>query len=404
VKHKLRLAVASPFLDKRNGTERIVIEWLSHLPGAFEIHVYSQRVEDIDISRITWHRIPKLPGPHLINFLWWFAANHLWRSFDRWFHNLTYDLVYSPGANCLDADAISVHIVFADYVQKSEPVLRLSLASVRTWPRLLHRKLYYKVVMFLERRTYTRAGTSLILIARKTGLQLERFYGCGRDSPVIYLGVDHKTFSPENRLARREHVREALGFSGSQFVLLLVGNDWRNKGVPVLLEALAQLSGLPIDLIVVSREESAEARSQVLRMGLASRVHFLPPRKDVEFYYAAADAYAGPSLEDTFALPPAEAMACGLPVVVSAANGVSEIITHGVSGLILVDPRDAVGLSAMVRRLYEDVPLRTSLGEKAAETTRQYTWERNGRELAAIFEDISRRKVRLVAQGLEHER
>ena len=148
MKHKLRLAVASPFLDKRNGTERIVIEWLSHLPGAFEIHVYSQRVEDIDVSRIIWHRIPKLPGPHLINFLWWFAANHLWRSFDKWFHNLTYDLVYSPGANCLDADAISVHIVFADYVRKSEPGLRLAAASVRTWPRLLHRKLYYKLVMF----------------------------------------------------------------------------------------------------------------------------------------------------------------------------------------------------------------------------------------------------------------
>lgn len=404
MKRKLRLAVASPFLDKRNGTERIVIEWLSHLPGAFEIHVYSQRVEDIDISRITWHRIPKLPGPHLINFLWWFAANHLWRSFDKWFHNLTYDLVYSPGANCLDADAISVHIVFADYVRKSEPGQRLVAASVRTWPRLLHRKLYYKVVMFLERRAYTRAGTSLILIARRTGLQLERFYGCGRHSPVIYLGLDHNTFSPENRVAQRAHARDTLGFSANQFVLLLVGNDWRNKGVPVLLEVLAQLVGLPVDLIVVSREEPAEARARVLEMGLDGRVHFFPPRKDVEFYYAAADVYTGPSLEDTFALPPAEAMACGLPVIVSAANGVSEIITHGVSGLILEDPRDAVGLAAMVRRLYEDESLQDSLGKKAAETTRQYTWERNGRELAAIFEDICRRKVRLVAQGLEQER
>ncbi len=400
MKNKLRLAVVSPFLDKRNGTERIVIEWLSHLPDAFEIHVYSQRVEDIDFSRITWHRIPKLPGPHLINFLWWFAANHLWRSFDKWFHNVNYDLVYSPGANCLDADAISVHIVFADYVRKSEPGLRLAAASVRTWPRLLHRRLYYQLVMFLERRAYTRAGASLILIAKKTGLRLEKFYGCGRDSPVIYLGLDHNIFSPQTRLVRREQVRKTLGFSPDRFVLLLVGNDWRNKGVQVLLEALAQLAELPVDLMVVSREEPEEARARVLEMGLGSRVRFLPPRRDVEYYYAAADAYTGPSLEDTFALPPAEAMACGLPVVVSAANGVSEIITHGFDGLILEDPRDAVGLSAMVRRLHEDEPLRTSLGEKAAQTTRQYTWERNGRELAAIFEDIADRRVRLAAQGL----
>ena len=70
----------------------------------------------------------------------------------------------------------------------------------------------------------------------------------------------------------------------------------------------------------------------------SGRVHFLPPRQDVEFYYAAADAYVGPSLEDTFALPPQEAMACGMPVIVSAENGTSEIITDGKDGLILGIP------------------------------------------------------------------
>ena len=65
IKPKARLAVVSPFLDKRHGSERITIEWLSHLPDEFDIHVYSQRVEDFDQSKFTWHRIPKLPGPHL---------------------------------------------------------------------------------------------------------------------------------------------------------------------------------------------------------------------------------------------------------------------------------------------------------------------------------------------------
>jgi len=48
---------------------------------------------------------------------------------------------------------------------------------------------------------------------------------------------------------------------------------------------------------------------------LEGRVLFLPQRPDVEWYYAAADAYIGPSLEDSFALPPLEAMACGLSVI-----------------------------------------------------------------------------------------
>ena len=122
-------------------------------------------------------------------------------------------------------------------------------------------------------------------------------------------------------------------------------------------------------------------------------MHFLPPRKDIEFYYAVADAYPGPSLEDTFALPPAEAMACGMPVIVSSENGTFEIITHESDGLILNDPNDADTLAAMIRRLYEDSDFRTRLAQKAAETARQYTWERNGRDLGEIFEDILRQKT-----------
>src|SRR5689334_15887327 len=103
---KPRLAVVSPFLDKSHGTERIVAEWISLLSERFEIHVYSQDLEDVDRSKVTWHRISKLHGPHLFNFLWWFAANHCRRAWDRTFRGLRQDVVFTPGANCLNADVI----------------------------------------------------------------------------------------------------------------------------------------------------------------------------------------------------------------------------------------------------------------------------------------------------------
>ena len=110
------------------------------------------------------------------------------------------------------------------------------------------------------------------------------------------------------------------------------------------------------------------------------------------------------SIACTFAaLPPAEAMACGLPIVVTRENGVYEIITNGTDGLILEDSRDAAGLGAIIRRLYEDKELRDRLGKQAAETARKYTWESNGRELTAIFEEILRRKSDFAAQTLAQE-
>ena len=403
VKRKPRLAVVSPFLDKHHGTERRVVEEIAHLEGEFEIHVYSQRVADVDLSKVIWHRIPKLPGPHLLNFLWWFAANYIWRGCDRLLRGLQYDLTYSPGVNCLDADVVSVHIVFAEYARRVKNQLRFSRNPVAQWPRLLHRRLYYRLVVSLERRAYTNPRTQLFGISRRVGALLEQIYGRRASLPVLYAGIDHGIFNPWKRALLREEARREIGIARERFAVLVIGNDWRNKGPAALVEAMALLKDLPIDLLVVSSEPVAVRQELVRKFGLAGAVRVLPPRKDVEFYYAAADAYAGPSLEDAFGLPPAEAMACGLPVIVSAAAGVSEIVTNGTNGLILEDPKDARALGAMIRRLCEDRELRERLGKKAAETAQQYNWERNARELADIFADVVRCKARLADQAATQE-
>lgn len=400
---KARLAVVSPFLDKAHGSERIMVEWLLHLPDAFEVHLYSQHVEDLDPSKYTRHGIPKLAGPHLLNFLWWLLAVRLKVAWDRRFRGVQHDLVFGSGANYCGADVICVHIVFAEYVPQVKSGMRLARNAVWQWPRLLHRKLYYEIANWLERRAYTDRSTTLVGYSKRTARELERHYGRRDRIPVLYLGLDHSVFNPQRRAALREEARRNLKLPKDQFVLILVGNDWRNKGVMVLLEALEQLRAWPIGLLVVSREDASLCHRLVADKSLEDRVRFLPPRKDVEFYYAAADAYVGPSLQDSYAMPPAEAMACGLPVIVSAAAGVSEIVTCGVDGLILDDPKDAAGLAAMIGRLFDDKEFRDRLGERAAETTLQYTWESNGRELAAIFEGILERKSQFAARTLAQE-
>jgi len=403
MKTKPRLAVVSPFLDKRHGGERIIIEWLSHLPDQFDIHVYSQRVEDFDESRFTWHRIPKLSGPHLLNFLWWLAANRLWRYWDGRFRGLRHDLVFSSGVNCLDADAMCVQIVFAEYIRQVRSGMKFLRNSIWEWPRLFHRKLYYGIAVSMERHAYENCRTMLVAYSRKTARDLEQVYRRADRIPVIHLGLDHSVFNTTVRAALREQARRTLALKEDQFTLILVGNDWRNKGVPVLLAALAILRDLPIGLLIVSRENQSSCWRLVTEKRLEDRVLFLPPRKDIEFYYAAADAYAGPSLQDSYGIPPAEAMACGLPVIVSIAAGVSEIVTSGVDGMVLDDPTDAIKLATMIRRLYEDKELRNRLGNQACETARRYTWERNGLDLAAIFEEILRRKSDFAAQTLTQE-
>jgi UDP-glucose:(heptosyl)LPS alpha-1,3-glucosyltransferase len=84
----------------------------------------------------------------------------------------------------------------------------------------------------------------------------------------------------------------------------------------------------PIQLLVVGKDDPGG------QLPLDGRVRFLAPSADVLSFYAAADAYVAPSLEDAFGLPILEAMACGLPVIASVQAGASENALDGTTGYL----------------------------------------------------------------------
>ncbi len=401
----MRLAVVTPFLDKRHGTERCVAEQVERLAQdcGYEVHLYTQRVEDVGVvpagghgrdmaGRIVWHRVPSAPvGPYLVRYLWWFVANHWLRRRDarrgwRW------DLVYSPGINCVDADVISVHIVFREFRAMVAEELKLRPGRMRSWPRLAHRRVYYRQILALERVVYGRDRSALLAVSRKTAADLARHYGRKSWVAVSYPGIDER-FNPAGRAALRSRARAELGLAEDVWALLLIGNDWNQKGLPTLLRAVALLRDPRLKVMVVGKDDVTLFHGLIDQTGSRQRLVFLPSRRDVEFYYAAADCYVAPSLEDAFALPPAEAMACGLPVIVSSQAGVSEIVTDGADALVLKDPRSASELAGLIKRILDEPGLARGLGDRAAITARKYTWGRNAAELHAVFEDVLARRA-----------
>jgi glycosyltransferase involved in cell wall biosynthesis len=380
-----RIAVVSPFVDKRHGTERCLAEQIERLAGDYEIHLFSSRVEDVDLRGINWHRVPDIPGPHLVKFVFWFAANHICRWKERRRSGRPFDLVYSPGINCLDAAVIQIHIVFAEFFRYVRPSLSLARNPLRSWPRLIHRRLYYRLIMTLESRLYTRSDVLLVGISRKTQEDLERFYRTKEGIPIAYHGIDVIRFNPERRRAMRAAAREQLGLTPEAFVILLVGNDWKRKGLDCLWEAMCKLGRPELRLLIRGEDDAAPYRSRWESPG-AVPVALLPSREDVESYYAAADLLVAPSLEDTFSLPPLEAMGSGLPVIVSRKAGVSEIVTNGRDGLILENPTDADELAGLIEQICDDANRRRSLSEQAVLTARKFTWDANAVQMKRLFE------------------
>lgn len=390
----LRLAVVSPFLDRQHGTERCLVEQIERFlqyPDC-EIHIYAQSVRDLEVVRFSsryaesavparaiWHRVPALPAPHLFNFLWWYFANQGLRWFHRIFRSLSYDVIFSPGINCSDADAIVVHAVFHRLYRDVQGELRLRHAPLSIWPVLLHRRLYYRLLMVLEKRIYPDKKIRLAAVSNLTVSELTSFFS-RTDVIVIPNAVDTSRFNPVERLRRRTAARSELQISESGFVVLLIGNDWRNKGLSCVLRAVAALPQLPLQVLVAGRDARAVFLSQIESLQLHHRVLFADPSPDVMRFYAAADAYCGPSLHESFSLPPLEAMATGLPVIASAQSGVSQAITHGSDGFILDNPEDPAALAELLSRLCQQPDLCRSLGENAARTAQSYSWERNAAE------------------------
>jgi glycosyltransferase involved in cell wall biosynthesis len=403
---ELRLAVVSPFLNRQHGTELCIIEQIERFASQehWKIELYSQEVSQLngvrpasEVSRnstdcILWHKVSGIAGPHLLKYLWWFFANQWQRWRDRRSGRVRADLVYSPGINCLDADVIAVHIVFYVFYERVRPRLALHGIPLGSWPRVIHRRLYYKLIVFLEQKIYCNPRVRLVAVSSLVAAQLKAHYQ-REDVAVIPNAVDTLRFTPEARMAKRNASRGSASYDENDFVLLLIGNDWKKKGLDTLLKALAVLMDMPWRLLVVGSDAPDLYRTLLEQIAAPNRVRFAKPSADVLSFYAAADLYAGPSLEDAFNLPILEAMACGLPVIASSQAGASEMIRDGETGFILSDPHDHLRLAQLIRRIYSDQPLRLAIGEAASQhVLADCSWDRNASRTCEVLEAVWARR------------
>ena len=403
----MRITVISPAVDRQHGTERAVAELLDRLSTQHgdTIDLYAQKVSDLicdsdsaagssDGAKIICHRVNSFPAPHIIQFLAWLLLNRWtrWRR-QRATHTLP-DIIFSPGINALDADVILVHAVFHRIAELQQP---RDTGGFRG----LHRKLYYSLLCALEHRIYRNPGVTLAAVSQHTAAQLARYFG-RHDVTVIPNGVDADHFSPPALATMRERYRREWKCSPRDFVLLLIGNDWRNKGLRTLLQAVAQCvaqspaqhTDIPLRLLVVGQDEQTPFRLEAQKRGIAEYVQFFAPVPDVRIFYAAADALVAPSLEDSFNLPVLEAMSCGLPVVVSPAAGVTDWLAHGQDSIVLEDPENKDELSAAIRSLATNPSLREAIVANGLQTAAKFSWDSHANELRKLLVSAAAEKSR----------
>jgi phosphatidylinositol alpha-1,6-mannosyltransferase len=189
---------------------------------------------------------------------------------------------------------------------------------------------------------------------------------------------------------------------GAGPLLVFVGRLIEEKGAGDILHAVAILAENYSDvraLLVGDGQEREELQRLAERLGVAERVTFtgwVDPA-DVPAYLAAADVFVGPSKrspqgwEEGQGLTFVEAMLCGVPVIATNSGGISDIVRHDVTGLI-VPQADPTSIATAVDRLLRDEQLRTSLIAAAAAHVRaEYTRTIAAERFSALYESVRAR-------------
>ena len=173
--------------------------------------------------------------------------------------------------------------------------------------------------------------------------------------------------------AARPLERSLLGLPGEARVALFTGRLTYQKGLDILLKAMAgQAAEAQAMHLLVAGEGQARPSLEglAMRLGVSPRVHFLGRRDDVRQLMKSVHLAVLPSRWEGLSLVLLEAMAAGLPVVTTAVEGAAEVLEDGVSG-VLVPGEDPAALGAAMRRVFDDPALARRLGEAAAEKVRR---------------------------------
>jgi UDP-glucose:(heptosyl)LPS alpha-1,3-glucosyltransferase len=365
----MRIGFVVPRCLTTNSHGRYVIELTRRLAASQEVTVYSgARCASLN-GRGRFQYLPVLDWPMLARLATVWAASAPIGMFGA------SDILHTQGADSPIGNVVTAHCCTAAMQAAAVPIES-------------RRRFNHAIGARAEEYTMGKSSTlAVIAVSQKVKQEIEQYYGIKPGIvTVIRPGVDLTAFHPDNR-ARRMAMRSRLGLQAEDFVVVHVGGNYRQKGLLTLVEAARRVGG-PMRVVAVGVARDRALADLLAPDIQAGRVLLTGPTADVASYYALADCFVLPTVYDTFSLVTLEAMASGLPVIVSTAAGISEVLTDGEDAILLDDPRDADALAGRLFALTQDGELRQRLTEGARRTAERYSWDRVAEETLSVYRGV----------------
>lgn len=179
--------------------------------------------------------------------------------------------------------------------------------------------------------------------------------------------------------------------------IIYIGTIQPRKNIPRLIEAFARVAkDSKVQLVIVGKTRGEGRQGwmygDILKLpqalGIEQKVKFLGyvPIEDLSLLLSNASSFINPSLWEGFGMPVVEAMACGVPVIVSKVSSLPEVA--GDAGL-LVDPYSIDQIEQAIRLLIADKKLRYKYSKKGILQAKKFSWDKMAKSVLKVFENIS---------------
>lgn len=158
---------------------------------------------------------------------------------------------------------------------------------------------------------------------------------------LLTPGIGEDRRCPANQQLLRKNFRERAKISSDEKIILMVGSDFKRKGVDRALLAFASLPTAlqqKTHLWIVGKGNIPAMENLSQKLNISERVRFWGPRDDLVDFYAAADYLLHPAYQETAGMVLLEAMTAGLPIIVTASCGYASYIQKANAGIIISDP------------------------------------------------------------------
>lgn len=378
---RLRIAVLNRvFSPTGGGAERYSIALVEQLAAKHEIHVFAQQIEHA-WPGVTYHQISTpLTRPRWLNLIWYSAAT--W-----WATRHSFDVVHSHESTW-HGQVHTVHVLpikYSLYKDRRGWNLFLRHLKVISSPRLL-------AYLLLEKMRFMPNPARCVVVASGVLKEIMELTYSHTKPIVISPGV---TLPPEH--GDKNAARQLLNLPLQGRLLAFVANDYQKKGLSTLLQALILLPP-DVQLAVVGNPmyiKLFQEKAKVL--GLASRVYFLGHLLNVSPLYVAADVFAHPTTEDTFGMVVLEAMAHGLPVVVTDEQhcGISSLLTNDLNAVIISSPDNVQELADSIANIIDDAERHKRLADAARKFASDLSWPIISHQQESVYFKAASAKLKL---------